>query len=212
MPFQYVWHQEYWDELIAPEAEPIVAENLVFFGTFRGILHALEADTGRERWRANLGSPIHHSPAYEGGKVVTASMSPLGQVAAFDAASGRERWRFQPPRRGGFAASPALYQGVVYVGDRAGEFHAIDLDTGQLQWSARLGAPILQTAAIQEGRIAIAAEDLVPRLLNAADGRELWKGTQMDGGYPARLLPGLLEGPRDLANRHRRHLRLPQCD
>src|SRR2546421_8869679 len=64
VPFQYAWHKEYWDELIAPEAEPIVAENRVFFGTFKGIVHALDADTGQEKWRADLCSPVHHSPAY----------------------------------------------------------------------------------------------------------------------------------------------------
>ena len=54
VPFEYVWHKEYWDELIAPEAEPIVAEGLVLFGTFKGIVHALSADTGQEVWRADL--------------------------------------------------------------------------------------------------------------------------------------------------------------
>jgi outer membrane protein assembly factor BamB len=51
VPFDYVWHKEYWDELIAPEAEPIVAESLVFFGTLKGIVHALDAESGRELWR-----------------------------------------------------------------------------------------------------------------------------------------------------------------
>ena len=37
-PFEHLWHNEHWDELIAPEAEPIVAEGLVFYGTFRGSL------------------------------------------------------------------------------------------------------------------------------------------------------------------------------
>src|SRR5512139_2240300 len=45
-PFEYVWHVEHRDELIAPEAEPIVAEGLVFYGTFRGFLRGVEAETG----------------------------------------------------------------------------------------------------------------------------------------------------------------------
>jgi hypothetical protein len=100
---------------------------------------------------------------------------------AFEAATGKELWRFTPPRRGGFAASPAISQGAVYIGDRSGDFHALGLATGQLKWTASLGAPILQSAAIQEGQVAIAAEDLVPRLLQAADGKQLWKGPQMTG-------------------------------
>jgi len=181
VPFDYVWHKEYWDELIAPEAEPIVAEKLVFFGTFKGILHALDADTGQPKWQADLGAPIRHSPAYDRGKAVAATMSPGGEVVAFEAAGGRELWRFKAAGRGGFAASPAVYRGVVYIGDRAGDFYAIDADTGKERWKVHLGAPILQTASAKDGKVAVAAEDLVPRLLNSADGRELWKGRQMTG-------------------------------
>ena len=41
-------------KLIAPEAEPIVAENAVYFGTYKGLLRALHADTGEELWGADL--------------------------------------------------------------------------------------------------------------------------------------------------------------
>ena len=181
VPFEYVWHREYWAELIAPEAEPIVAEGLVFFGTLRGIVRALDADRGEERWQADLGSPLHQSPCYGDGRLIAATMSPRGELVAFEARTGKERWRFKPQRRGGFAASPLLYRGRVYLGDRAGDFYAIDAATGGLRWKASLGAPILQSAAIQDGRVAIAAEDLVPRLLSAADGKQLWQGPQMAG-------------------------------
>jgi hypothetical protein len=40
---------------------------------------------------------------------------------------------------------------------------------------------ILQSAALKDGKLALAAEDLVPRLLDAATGKELWKGPQMTG-------------------------------
>jgi outer membrane protein assembly factor BamB len=181
VPFRYLWHQEYWSELVAPEVEPIVAEGLVFVGTLKGVVHALEADSGKEMWRADLGSPIHHSPAYSAGKLVTATMSPRDEIVAFEAATGKELWRFKARRRGSFAASPAVYRGIVYIGDRAGDFYAVDLATGALKWRTSLGAPVLQTAAVRDGRVAVAAEDLVPRLLSAADGKELWKGPPMAG-------------------------------
>jgi len=180
-PFHYVWHREYWGEIIAPEAEPIVAEGLVFFGTLKGILHALESDSGQEKWQADLGSPIHHSPAYCGGSVVAATMSPRGEVVALEASSGKVLWRFRPARRGGFAASPAVYRGAVYLGDRGGGFCALDLATGRPIWQIDLGAPILQSASVRAGKVAVAAEDLVPRLVSAADGKELWQGRQMIG-------------------------------
>lgn len=181
VPFTYLWHREHWNELIAPEAEPIVAEGLVFFGTFRGIVRGLDADTGEERWQVDLGAPVHHSPAYWDGRLIAAAMSPREQVVALEASTGKVLWRFKPERRGGFAASPAIYAGTVYLGDRAGDFYALDLATGAVKWKADLGAPVLQTASARDGAVAVAAEDLVPRLLHAADGRELWRGPPMNG-------------------------------
>jgi hypothetical protein len=179
VPFEHVWHRFYWDELIAPEAEPIVAENAVYFGTYKGLLRALHADTGEQIWRADLGAPIHHSPAYAGGRVFAATMG--GHVVALDARTGKEAWRFTAPRRGGFAASPAIDNGRVYIGDRAGFLHALDAVSGKSAWSTDLGAPILQTVAIKDGKLAVAAEDLVPRLFDTATGKQLWHGAQMNG-------------------------------
>jgi outer membrane protein assembly factor BamB len=179
VPFSYLWHKPYWDELIAPEAEPIVANGAVYFGTLKGRLRALNADTGQEIWNIDLAAPIHHSPEYDGEHIYAATMG--GVVICVDANSGKEIWRFTAPRRGGFAASPAVSAGLVHLGDRAGDLHAIDAATGKSVWSLHLNAPILQTVAIKDGKLAVAAEDLVPRLFDAASGKELWHGAQMAG-------------------------------
>jgi outer membrane protein assembly factor BamB len=179
VPFNYLWHKPYWDELIAPEAEPIVADGAVYFGTLKGRLRALNADTGEGIWNIDLAAPIHHSPAYDNARVYAATMA--GLVIAIDAKTGKEIWRFKAPRRGGFAASPTVAAGLVHLGDRAGDLHAIDAATGKPAWTSHLGAPILQTVAIREGKLAVAAEDLVPRLFDAASGKELWHGPQMTG-------------------------------
>jgi len=179
VPFDYAWHQEYWNELIATEAEPIVAEGLVFFGTFAGNLRALEADTGKEVWKLNLGAPIHHSPAYSGGLVYAATLG--GRVIAVEAKTGQEAWTFTADKRGGFVASPAVCNGCVYIGDRAGDLYALDCANGKVRWRVELGAMVQQTAALKDGKLAVAAEDLVPRLFDAATGKELWKTSQMTG-------------------------------
>ena len=179
VPFDYVWHKEYWEELIAPEAEPIVAEGMVFFGTFKGNLRALNADTGAEVWKIDLGGPIHQSAAYDSGRLFAATMG--GKLFAVEPKTGKQIWAFTPAQRGGFAASPAIYQGVVYIGDRAGDCYAVDIATGKEKWRTPLGAMVLQSPSIKDGKVAIAAEDMVPRLLDAATGKELWKAPQMTG-------------------------------
>ncbi len=179
VPFEQIWHAKYWEELIGTEVEPIVAEGLVFFGTFKGILRALDAGTGAEKWRYEFGAPLHHSPSFSDGKIVCASMD--GRVAAFDARSGAKLWTFKAEKRGGFVSSPAICDGAVFIGDRAGDLYSIRLSDGKQNWKISLGAMIQQTAAVKDGKLAIAAEDMIPRLISAEDGKEIWRAPRMDG-------------------------------
>ena len=139
---------------------------------------ALNADTGDELWNVDLAAPIHHAPAYDNGRIYAATLG--GVVVACDARTGHGiALRRPPPRR--LAASPAVSGNRLYLGDRAGDLHALDAATGHPVWSARLPAPILQTVSIKDNKLAVAAEDLIPRLFDTATGQELWHGRQMAG-------------------------------
>ena len=42
----------------------------MFVGSFDGTLYAIDAETGRERWRFETGPPLVASPAVGGGSLV----------------------------------------------------------------------------------------------------------------------------------------------
>ena len=52
-------------------------------------------------------------------------------------------WKFTPRARpsglAGFLSSPTVYNGVIYIGARNGNFYALDEDTGNILWSRRIG-------------------------------------------------------------------------
>jgi len=60
---------------------------------------------------------------------------------------------------------------VVYLGDRAGDLHAIDAVNGKSVWSVHLDAPISKTVAIKDGKLAVAAEDLSRGFSTATSAR-----------------------------------------
>jgi outer membrane protein assembly factor BamB len=73
---------------------PVAASGLVLFGSGDGHLYALDASSGRERWRADLhGGAVASTPAVGGGLVVATARDRV--VAAVDLESGRPRWRFE---------------------------------------------------------------------------------------------------------------------
>ena len=101
---------------------PAVADGVVYAGSSdERFLQAVDARTGRERWRLATERPVWSSPAVAGDMVYVGDGS--GTVYAVDRATGRERWRHKAGRR--IFSSPVIANGVLYVGNDDGGVYAI---------------------------------------------------------------------------------------
>ena len=175
-------------------ATPIVIGDTVYVFTRRGDregIAALEAATGRERWRSDYPAPYSVSkpaeahgagpkatPLFHEGKIFTLGIS--GIVTAFDAKSGKLLWQTAPPKEAPFygaAVSPLAYQDLViaHPGDY-GPLTAFDARTGTLAWSVGSGgffaSPILVTLERMQ-QVVSATQDFVIGV--SRDGRILWR-------------------------------------
>ena len=115
---------------------PVVAGELVLFGSGDGNLYALEAASGRERWRATLGGAVASAPAVAGGLVFATSRE--RRMTALDLETGRERWRFEAgpdlPFRWGWdfwLSSPAVADARVFFGSGDANLYALDAKSGR---------------------------------------------------------------------------------
>lgn len=87
-----------------------------------------------KRWSAPLSSDLNRAPspvvAYSGklGKTVVYAVTFGGMVSAFDAATGKLVWTRSVGAN--VEASPAIYNGTVYIGDLDGRLHALNTATG----------------------------------------------------------------------------------
>lgn len=156
--------EERW-RFTTPPASPAataaaVGEETVFVGMGDGQVHALDLETGAERWATRaravvLGVPLYftavQTPAVPGDAVV----ADLAHVSRFDASTGEERWTFRFPA---FVAtsSVAVAAGAVLIGDREGFVSAIDLDEGVVVWQRDLG-PLPASGVAADGRRVYAA-------------------------------------------------------
>jgi alcohol dehydrogenase (cytochrome c) len=64
---------------------------------------------------------------------------PVGQITAVDVATGNTVWQYQQ-RPYNYSAVLATAGGLVFNGDAARDFFALDTDTGQKLWQVRLGS------------------------------------------------------------------------
>lgn len=139
------------------QSSPAVADGAVFFGSRDGKLYAVDAATGRERWRHDNGSPwVVGSPAVADGRVYVGSSDGLF-VHALDAATGEEIWRLSTGAR--VFSSPAVSGDRLYLGHHGRRLLSIERASGELAWELPLGAAIMSSPIIHDGRIYVGADD-----------------------------------------------------
>ncbi len=175
-------------------ATPLVVGDVVYVFTRlngeEGII-ALEASTGRERWRSSYPAPYSvakpaaahgagpkATPLFHDGRLFTLGIS--GLVSAFDTRSGKRLWQTPPSKEAPFygaAVSPLGDKDLVIVhpGDY-GPLTAFDTGTGAIRWTAGAGgffaSPILVSLE-QTQQVVSATQDAVIGV--ALDGRVLWR-------------------------------------
>ena len=169
-------------------SSPVVVDGVAFVGSGDGNLYALDAASGRVKWKAATGGRVRSSPAVSGDLVVVGSYD--GVVYAFDRATGRERWRFSTEGihfksdtfgfdRKSIQSSPAITGTTVLAGARDGFFYALDLATGKEKWRVDHHVSWVNcSAAIADGTVYIGSSDAAfIQALDLATGQERWRDT-----------------------------------
>lgn len=171
---------------------------LVFAGADDGVLHALDARTGRERWRFATGGRLRGRPT-----VVSSALylpSDDGWLYRLDARHGRLRWKVrilpdsvvrlpitQPGSKYDFYSSAVTVAGgALFVGTHAGRVLALDPLRGETLWEAGTGGSVLAAPGVEDGRVFVGSFDGRVYALDAADGRTLWT---YDTGAPVTSTP-----------------------
>jgi len=179
------WGHESGDKWLS---SPTIVAGQVLLGGGDGVLRSADLATGRVRWTARTAGRIRSSPAIANGTVVTGDAD--GVVYAFDLASGAPRWTYETYGhtlgsdtfgydRRTIQSSPAILDGVVYVGARDGFVYALDLATGALRWKYDHNISWINTSpAVESGRVYAGSSDRrFAQALDAATGREIWRDT-----------------------------------
>ena len=167
-------------------SSPNVAGNTVVFGAGDGYVYSVDAATGRVRWRARTDGRIRGTPAISNGAVFIGSFD--GRVYALELSSGKLRWRYDTDgaalKSGDFGfdrrsiqSSPAVSNGVVFIGARDGFVYALGAADGKLRWRYNHEISWINSSpAIADGVVYDGSSDAhFVQALDAATGRELWR-------------------------------------
>ena len=190
-------------------SSPAVAGGTVYVGSDDGKLHAFDAAgvtncsaapprTCSPLWTAATGGAVRSSPAVAGGTVYVGSDD--GKLYAFDAA-GLFNCSAGPPRTclarwvtttgGIIRSSPAVSNGVVYVGSDDAGLYALNATTGQVIWKTITGAAVRSSPAVASGVVYVGSDDKAVYALDTATGAVLWRTAT---GAAVRSSPAVANG------------------
>ncbi|UVI33524.1 outer membrane protein assembly factor BamB family protein [Paenibacillus spongiae] len=161
---------ELWNKPLAggwfADSSPVYDNGKVYVGA-EGWIVALDAKTGAELWRTKpaLGDNVMHSmPAIADGRLYMGLGYKGGLIVALDASTGQELWRYLSTDTSYIAgyttgSSPALVDGVVYIGMSDGNVVALDAEKGTLLWKYRTKGGIISSPAVSGDTIFIGSND-----------------------------------------------------
>ena len=177
-PYKRIWKIDAHDTLEFP---PTVGYGHVYLAQQKGLFFALDAKTGRVKWRKKVGRCAASSPTVGKGVVYQSYMHPVaclqdqaganGFVIAWDADTGRTRWKFNTAP---VESSPLLKGNRLFVGSWDHRVYAINAKNGKRIWSFEGDNQINTSAAYWKGRIFIASDGGTLYALSAKSGKLLW--------------------------------------
>ena len=117
-------------------------------------------DTGAVMWRGDL----ERTGVYAGG-----GPSRLGGLV----------WKFKAGDA--VESSPAVFDGVAYVGSDDTYLYAVDIQSGREKWKFKTGDAVSSCPAISDGVVYFGSQDTCLYAVDIQSGREKWK-FRTDGG------------------------------
>ena len=159
------------------EFPPAIAQNRILQLSDDARLVSRELDSGKKRWKRDLGSLSASTPAVEDGRVYvtlleTSKGSGNGRVVCLRFRNGKILWSKTLPSRS--ESSPLVDNGRVYFGSENGTVYALDARSGKQVWTYRAGGAVKGSPSLSDGVLFFGAYGGSVHAVRARDGARIW--------------------------------------
>ncbi|MET9802615.1 PQQ-binding-like beta-propeller repeat protein [Streptomyces sp. NPDC006368] len=163
------WHFEAPAVFLSPAAfapGPAVTGGGVYLADYLGTVYALDATTGKDRWRIATESRQSTEPVLiADGNIHVGSGSALYTL---DAVTGTPRWRFAAG--GAIIGAPVVADGRLHFGSADHVLYTLDASGGQLRWKLTTGGEITGSLVARAGVVYACSKDRCVYALDAVKG------------------------------------------
>lgn len=167
---------------------PAIYNDVLYFGSGDGFLYAVDAETGKERWRFYAEAPIYSSPAVAGGQVWFVSAN--GVLHALQASDGKEVWQYKMGKDltaqnywDYYHSSPNIDNDILYVGSGDGNLYSFNTKTKKLNWKYNSGSRIRSTPAVSDNLVVFGTMSGYVVAIDKNTGQLRWKFATQGASY-----------------------------
>lgn len=160
------------------QIRPAFSSGVLYAADYKGLLMALDADSGRKRWEIKTELPFTGGPGVSDNLLLMGTEN--GEVFAFDASTGTQLWSATVTSE--VLAAPSESDGVVVVRCIDGRVFGLDVDTGQRIWIYDHNVPLLTLRGnapllLRAGVVFVGYDGGQVVALNLEDGTLMWEQT-----------------------------------
>jgi outer membrane protein assembly factor BamB len=184
------------------ESSPLVHEGRVLFGSDEPMFYALDAKTGKQVWKHVIGDKMPGAPnlvrAPNGKDWNVVFGNHDAKLYCLDAATGKSNWVYETGN--GINGTPAVFAGQTALGGCDALLHIVALTNGTKVKELEVGAPVLGSVAVADGRVYGGHFENQVFCVDVAKGTNLWNYRDRAFAYvssPAVLGDRLVIGGRD---------------
>ena len=154
-------------------------------------LRAIDVIAGKEVFATDMGSLAPGSPVMVGDRIVVGV--DRGHVLCFSM-DGKPLWDYAKVKDEAMVyGSPAVADGIVVVGARDRQVHAMSLADGKPLWTFATRGDVDSSPLISDGRVYVGSNDKKLYVLDLKSGKKLWEFTAARGiSAPPAIAEGVL--------------------
>ncbi len=138
-----VWVFDCEDEV---RASPLVADGVVYIGSYDHNLYALNSQTGSFIWKYPTEGGIAGKPAIQENNLYIGSAD--HRLHVIQARTGRVNWTYFT--HGPVWSSPHIAEGHVFIGSDDHMLHAVNTFTSRRAWEVDMGAPVRSSPLVSQ--------------------------------------------------------------
>jgi outer membrane protein assembly factor BamB len=154
------------------QSKPTAADGKIFIGTPSRFVYAMDAETGKEIWKYEVGAAISGAPVFDNDKIYIGQQGGEDDFYCLDAQTGKLIWK---QNIGWVWGSAAVSDGLVFIPGIDGYVNCLDAKNGHVIWRFRADKSVCSEPLIIGEHVYFGSWDSFLYKFEKKTGKLVWK-------------------------------------